>query len=276
MRVDFLHLRNSTIMRQLLILISSLFIAFISFAQSKNLAGVYGSTMLSLQVKFNPDSTFEYSTKGLHPTFYRWENFYEKGNWTVCGDTVILNPGLPKKVYVEAAFNEEKNNYRDSLLLTFNHIKRYYDENGTIIKTDTLQIDQLDYSFNELKKKNRTRVSPHRLNTCTFAGYIPKGIITTSRTIAIQKPAEAIHSIFIGCYELQGTKEFVVNDPLANHFTLNVYSNYYKDGQIRQVKFLLKGDNVLYTKQKANGSFEKDNIWSGGSENKLKKQKSGG
>jgi hypothetical protein len=177
---------------------------------------------------------------------------------------------LQKKVYVESAFTEEENKETGSLLLTFHHIKRWFDANNVIIKTDTLQIDQLDYSFNELKKRNRTRVSPHRSSRCTFAGYIPKETITTNHTISVQKPADNIKRIFVGCYELQGTKEFIVKNPDANHFTLNVYSNYYADGQIRQVKFLVKNEKVLYTRQKANGEFEKDNIWTA-TENKIKK-----
>jgi len=82
-----------------------------------------------------------------------------------------------------------------------------------------------------------------------------------------------IKSIFIGCYELQGTKEFIIQNSNSNHLTLNVYSNYYEDGQIRQMKLLIK-IKYLYTKQKANNEFEKDNFWSN-TDSKLKKQKTG-
>jgi hypothetical protein len=36
-------------------------------------------------------------------------------------------------------------------------------------------------------------------------------------------------------------------------------------------KFLIKDENVIYTKQKRNGEFKKDNIWSGAAE-KLTRQ----
>ena len=257
------------------IFIITFFIPAISFTQMQKIIGVYSNLLPRYQVKFNSDSTFEYTTKEMHPIFFRWEDFSEKGRWAISGDTIILNPGLQKKPFVESNFTEEENKGNEKLLLTFNHIKRWFDVNGTVVKTDTVQIDQLDYSFNKLKKRNRTRVSPHRSGNCAFAGYIPQTIITTSRSIAIERPAQIINSIFIGCYELQGTKEFVVTNPGANHFTLNVYSNYYQDGQIRQMKFLVKNDKYLYTRQKANGKFEKDNIWTA-TENKIKKQKSAG
>ena len=128
--------------------------------------------------------------------------------------------------------------------------------------------------FNELKKKNRTRVANHFTTRCAFAGYIPNELITTSRTISISKPTTEIKSIFIGCYELIETKEFKVDNRKSNSFTLNVYSNYYQDGQIRQMKFLIKNNRVLYTRQKENGKFEKDTIWHP-TDAKLIKQKGG-
>jgi hypothetical protein len=187
----------------------------------------------------------------MHPTFHRYESFSEKGRWALSGDTIILNPQLPKKKYTESDFIEQENPGNKNLMLTFNHIKRYFDNNDNIIKTDTVQIDQLDYSFNELKKKKLTRVVPHLTPRCAFAGYIPKEVITADRTIYIRRPAEKIKSIFIGCYELQGTKEFIIKNQKSNHLTLNIYSNYYQEGQIRQMKFLIKNKkNIHKTKRK--------------------------
>src|SRR4030095_12789914 len=146
------------------------------------------------------------------------------------------------KPFVESDFQEQQTKDSLALLLTFNHIKRSFDSNGNLIKVDTVQIEQLDYSFNTFKKKKRTRVTQHRSSRCTFAEYIPKKIITTNRTISLSKPAAELNSIFIGCWELQGTKKFLIKNPNANHFTLYIYSNYYQDTQIRQKKFLIKSD----------------------------------
>ncbi len=245
-----------------------------AFSQSPHIAGTFTNIPDGVQVTFNNDSTFQYVADMISPIFYRWEKLSEKGRWIIKGDTIILNPGLTKKIYVESDFKEEKIEGDTNLSITFNHIKRYFDADGNIVSTDTLQIERLDYAFNEKTKKNLVRVSPHKMVRCTFAGYIPKEIITTDRTISVHKPAATINNIFIGCYELQGTKQFVVKDPGSNHFTLNVYSNYYLDGQIRQMKFLIRNENVLYTKQKGNGEFEKDNTWTN-TDTKLKKQKNG-
>lgn len=243
------------------------------FAQSKDISGTYTGIFPEPEIIFNADSTFAYNTKGYHPNFYPFEKFSEKGRWTLNGDTIILNPQLAKKTFVESSFAEEQQPGEEKILLTFNHIKRYFDAAGNIIKTDTVQITQLDYAFNELKKKNITRVTPQRTVRCAFAGYIPKEIITNERSISVTKPGEEIQSIHIGCYELQNTKEYIVHNPLSNHFTFNVYSNYYDDGQLRQVKLLVKNNHLIYTRQKENGQFEKDNIWSSANA-KLKKQKS--
>ena len=240
----------------------------------QKIVGTYENVMPRIQVTFNSDSTFEYVAKEQHPTFYRFESFSEKGKWTLSGDTIILNPNLTKKIFVESDFKEQQNLGDTNLLLTFNHIKRYFDGNGNVIKTDTLQIDRLDYSFNELKKKKLTRVARHSTTRCAFAGNIPKEVITSNRTISLPRQAEKISSIFIGCYELQGTKEFTITNPNSNHLTLNVYSNYYQDGQIRQMKFLRKNEKVLYTRQKENGDFEKNNIWID-TDGKLTRQKGG-
>lgn len=240
----------------------------------RKVVGTYGNAMPKIQVTFNSDSTFEYVTKEQHPTFYRWEDLSETGKWTLSGDTIILNPNLTKKLFVESDFQEQQTLDDTNFLLTFTHIKRYFDANGNIIKTDTFQIERLDYSFNELKKKKLTRVANHLTTRCASAGYIPKEVITTNRTISIPRPAGNINSIWIGCNELQGTKEFIITNPNSNQLTLNVYSNYYQDGQIRQMKFLRKNERVLYTRQKQNGQFEKDNIWIG-TDAKLTREKGG-
>ncbi|RZL43998.1 MAG: hypothetical protein EOP00_21850, partial [Pedobacter sp.] len=136
--------------------------------------------MPEIQVTFNADSTFEYVTKEQHPTFNRWEDFSEKGKWTLSGDTIVLNPNLKKKIFVESDFSEQENIGDTTILITFNHIKRYFDVNGKLIRADTFQMDRLDYSFNELKKKKITRVAKHSTTRCAFAGYIPKELITSN------------------------------------------------------------------------------------------------
>ncbi len=246
------------------------------FGQAKKVVGSFnnGIALPAIVVTFHADSTFEY-TSMEHPTFYRWEYFSEKGKWSVSGDTIILNPQLDIKPFVEYELQEQNASNDTAVTMTFNHIKRYFDANGNVIKADTLQIKQLDYAFNELKKKKLTRVAEHPTTRCAFAGYIPKEIITPHRRISVPRPAEKLRSIFIGCYELQGTKEMIIRNPDAGYFTLNIYSNYYQDGQMRQRKFLIKNENNLYTAQKANGAFVKDNIW-GGTGPKLKRKKGGG
>lgn len=241
------------------------------FGQRQNIIGTYsnGITVPKLIITFNPDSTFTYSSTE-HPTFYRWEEFSEKGKWTVSADTIILNPQLDNKPYVEFHFQEQKIENDTAIFLTFNHIKRYFASNGNLVRADTVQVDRLDYAFNEFKKKKLTRVAIHHTTRCAFAGYIPPEIITTNRTIAVQKPHKQLKSIFIGCYELQGTKEFQIKDPTSNYLSLNIYSNYYLDEQIRQKKLLIKNENLLYSRQNLNGKFDKGN-WS--SETRLKKVK---
>jgi len=244
--------------------------------QQRNIVGAFTSGILSTtSVKFNADSTFEYESKWEHPVFFTAEqHFYEKGRWTLSGDTILLNPQLPKRIFVESDFSEEQTGNDTTLILTFNHVKRHFDSAGKFISADTVQIDRLDFAFNEWKKKNLTRVAYHRTTRCAFAGYIPKEVITGERAISGKRPAENLNSIFIGCYELQGTKEFLIKDPKSNHFTFNVYSNYYQDGMIRQRKYLIKNSNVIYTKQKEDGGFYKDNVWSGASDFRLERVKS--
>lgn len=221
--------------------------------------GTFTSIMGDVSVTFFPDSVFSYVSSGPHPTFYRWEDFSEKGTWSTRGDTILINPHLPGKEFVETEFIEGSPGYDSTLLLlTFNHIRRYFDHHDQLYRADTQQIQRLDYAFNTFDRNNLTRVAPNRTTRCFFAGFIPKEVITAQQTISVKKPAEKISSIFIGCYELQGTRKFIISDPFAGHLILNVYSNYYLNGQLRQLKFLRRGKNLLYTRQKENGRFMKD------------------
>ncbi|MEO8762993.1 MAG: hypothetical protein ABI416_01840 [Ginsengibacter sp.] len=259
-------------MKRIIFTILSTFVSIAAFSQPGKISGTYANVVSGVTVTFSGDATFRYVTRE-HPTFYRYEDFSENGHWSLSGDTIILNPQLEKKAFVESDLIEEENKGDTNLLLTCNHIKRYIDPYGNTIKTDTLQIRSLDYSFNEIKKQKRVRITAQPTVRCSFAGYIPKEIITANRTNLIRKPAGTITSIFFGCFELQGTKEFMIRNPRSNHLTLNVYSNYYQDGQIRQLKFLIKNANVLYTGQKNNGAFIKDNTRTT-TDSKLKRQKS--
>jgi len=79
----------------------------ICFGQTRNIIGTYSNVVAvpKLIVKFNSDSTFESTA---HPTFFRWEDFSEKGNWTIISDTLILNPQLESKPFVESDFHEQE------------------------------------------------------------------------------------------------------------------------------------------------------------------------
>lgn len=267
-------------MRPLLTMLAILS-SVLSFAQDRNIIGTYkdfkdllGQHQIS--VTFNPDSTFQYQAHGS-PVFYFdhfGESFSEKGKWTMVGDTIILNPQLERKTFVESEVLEQANPADTGLMLTFNHINRWIDPQGNVVRTDTDQIWRLDYAFNERKKKNTRRVSPHRTVRCAFAGYIPKEIITQDRSIVVEKPQEPIRLIYIGCYEQQGTKAFPIKNPASTRLTFNVYSNRYQDGLLRQVKWLAKENgSLLYLKQKSNGKFRKGLLWAGPQDNILKKQK---
>lgn len=232
-------------------------------AQTRQVAGTYANMTKSYHLYLYTDSTFSYQTTYDHPVFWGDRDFSEQGRWTLSGDTVVLNPQLPLKAFVETELQEQAVAGDTNVLLTFNHIKRYYDAQGALMRADTVQVRQLDFAFNDFKKHSRRRVAEHRSVRCTFAGYIPKEIITPDRTIAVARPVTGIQKIYIGCWEMSGTKPFPVADPQATRFVFNVYSNYYADGLIRQMKFLVKNNKVLYTQQRPDGSFVKDNIWHG-------------
>ncbi len=215
-------------------------------AQTRNIIGQYSSvaSLDQMSITLHADSTFEYRS-AADPNFYRIEPFHEKGKWSLQSDTIILNPQLERKPFVEYGLQEAQLKDYNKVLLSFNHIKRYFDAKGSITRQDTVQIDRLDFAFNALKKKNLRRVTGRATTRCAFAGYIPPETITNDKTVSVEKPAEPLTRIYIGCYELQGTKAFDIADPLSNHFTFNVYSNYYQDGQLRQKKVVVKNDNSL-------------------------------
>lgn len=229
-------------------------------AQQRSIVGKYNIPSATATMTFNADSTFEYNAKE-NRVIYWLDQLNEKGRWVRNGDTVILNPQLAKRPIIESEFKEDGASADNNLTLTFNYIKRYFDANGAVVKTDTLQMDGVEYAFNKLKNKNRVRVASHRMVRCTFAGYIPKETITNSRTITVQKPVDGLKCIYVYSFEQQGIKAFPISNPNASHLTVNVYTNYYQDGRIRQMKLLIKNKNVLYAQQNDDGSFQKDSFW---------------
>jgi len=239
------------------------------YSQQRQISGTYYNAWSGVEISFLEDQSFVYKSNFDNPIFYRYEPIVESGHFAISGDTLILNPGLNPKPFVETTFSQS-GIAGDSVTLTCNHIRRYFDVEGKLVRADTSQLVMLDFAINEWKKSTRRRVAPRRQVRCTFAGFIPKEIITSDRSITIARPAEGIHRIFIGCYEMQGTKEFSVNDVGANEFTLDIFSNYYEDGQIRQMKLLIKNDKYIYTHQREDGSFERDSVWDN-TEKKLKK-----
>ncbi len=256
-----------------IILLTLIFFTSVCLGQTPKIIGAYSAKfcITDFRIVFNADSTFIY-TSDLHPNFYRLEKFVEKGQWTLSSDTIILNPQLSSKPFIETDFQEAKAENDSLLYLTINHIIRQFAKNGNIISIDTLQVGRLDYSFNEFKKKKMNRVAERPTINCAFEGHIPPETITSERTIEIVRPLEKLESVFIGCYEMQGTKEFKIKNPNSNHLTLNIFSNYYLDGQLRQKKILIKNEKILYTKQKHNGKFDRGNWYP---ETLLIKEKSG-
>jgi hypothetical protein len=240
-------------------------------AQQRQIKGTYASTISGVELNISSNSSFTYESKFDNPNFYRFEPIAESGRYSISGDTLILNPELQPKPFVETYFKENRTS-NDSLRLTFNHIRRYFDREGKVVREDTSQAMMLDFAINEWKRTTRRRVSSMRQVRCTFAGFIPQEIITSSRSINIARPAGGIQKVFIGCFEMQGTHEFAVTDAQANDFTLDMYSNYYEDGQIRQMKMLIKNDNCIYSHQRKDGSFEKNTVWNN-TDAILKKQK---
>lgn len=258
-----------------LLLLTTLFSVTTCMAQTKNIAGTYsheGFFLYNTTIVFKEDSTFEYSS-ATHPVFLLdRDHFHEKGKWTISGDTIILNPHITPRPAIQIDLKEEAIAGDTALTLTFNHVKRYFDGNDNPVIFDTVQIDRLDFAFNEWRKKNRRRVAEHPTTRCGFAGYIPKEIITEERTIVVPRPSGELKSIFVGCYEAQQTKELAISNPQSTRFTYTVYSNYYlNSGTFRQAKILIKNKNVLYTRQKTNGKFYKDFL--GDTEFKVKRVK---
>ena len=223
-------------------------------AQKKTPVGRFSQTMFPEKyLTLSSDSTFQYISE-THPLFFLEQGFSEEGKWTVAGDTIILNPHLPVLKLVETDFKEEAT-ADSTIMLTFYHVKRYHDHAGNFLRADTFQLHQLDFAFNQLKKKRLKRIAPMPSVRCAFAGYIPKEIITDNISIFVERPAEGLKSIFVGSYELQGFKEFPILNANSNKLTLTVFSNYYQDKQLRQKRILLKR-NHLYLTQKPNGKFD--------------------
>ncbi len=252
--------------RIFLILIIAVLLSNNSFSQKRySPVGVWGDDILTIYA----DSSFEMAAH--YPDFATESGFYEKGIWTVKDDTLILNPHLTPKEYIQHDFSESEVGEDTNVLLTLNHIKRTISESGEVMFRDTLLVEVADYWFNDFKKSKLRRIAVRPTPMCAFAGYIPPETITSEHTTVVEKSADSMQTIHIGCWELRGTKEFIIYNPESNRLTLNIYSNSYNDGMIRSKKILIKNKNTLLTKRNKKGKFRVD-IWTN-NYSMLKRQK---
>lgn len=252
--------------RIFLILIIAVLLSNNSFAQKRySPVGVWGDDILTVYA----DSSFEMT--GRHPEFATENEFYEKGIWIVKDDTLILNPHLTPKEYIQHDFSESQVGKDTNVLLTLNHIKRTISKSGEVTARDTVLVERADYWFNDFKKSKLRRIAVRPKPMCAFAGYIPPETITAEHTTVVERPTDSMQTIHIGCWELRGTKEFIIHNPESNRLTLNIYSNSYNDGMIRSKKILVKNKNTLLTKRNKKGKFRVD-IWTN-NYSMLKRQK---
>jgi hypothetical protein len=248
----------STLMKQFILLLTALS-ATVCMAQPKNVAGTYSCQIpgpFEDKLTLCPDSTFQYSSKH-HPHLYTWEwgyYFYENGQWTISGDTIILNPQLTPTIAVQTDFQEEEIPGDTALTLTFTLVKRYFDDHEDLIQSDTEQISEVDFAFNKKNHKTTTAVTYYEGKSRFAANTIN----TKSRTIVVPRPDEPLTSIYIFCFETnEGVKQFMIRNPQSTHLIYTVFYNFYKH-ELRQKKLLIKNENALFTKQKPNGKFYKE------------------
>lgn len=239
------------------LLILLLIISSNSFSQENFQLGYFASLTGKKTITFNDDHTFEYSDSCGHPYFLWVHSFSEKGIWERHGDTIVLNPHLEEKKYIEHDLSSYAIPSDTNILLTLNHVKRYIDADGLIKKSDTVRVKQADYYFNERSNNKQVRVAEYESN-CLWSGAPATQMIVDSNTFKTISPVGKLQKITIGCYELQATTGFVIDDPKANRIVLNIYSNYYLDGQLRRKKILIKNDQTILTEQNKSNKFYTD------------------
>lgn len=255
------------------ILLIFLLAASVGYGQAQSFtAGVFEQNLGATKLILNQDKSFELvNHPELHRVFLPCGPISDSGTWIRRKDTIILNPHLEPKTFVEYDFIESVQTGDTNILLTVNIIKRRFDSNNIITSIDTIQAERYDYWFNDGKKEGRVRVAKHHTPRCAFTGHIPKEDITQERTVTIIKPTRPLQKIHIGCYEYKGTKEFIINNSNSNRFMLNIYHNYYWGGFIRNKKVLIKNNNKLLYSRNKNGKYYHDVWWDHHSKLKRKK-----
>lgn len=241
-------------------ILALLFVACCASATGQTkVSGTFTNSKYSptLKLTFNSDSTFSYWSN-IGPYARSTSIFKEKGHWTAKGDTIILNPALEKKLLSGYQFAEQAQHpMKDSIWLTVERITNYYDRDGRLMSADTGRVSQFDLAINKNSRQNRHLVSGRPNARCAFAGYIPKEIITDARTVLVPKPAGRLEKLFVACAEFGGTREFLISNAQADQLTLQIFDNRYQDGQLRQVKYLVKNEDAIFIKQKADGKFQR-------------------
>lgn len=206
----------------------------------KPIFGTYGE--YSTRLTLNRDSTFELiGTDLVFP--YTFEIDTNKGEWTVQGDTVILNPQLGKRFPRITVLEKSTKKNNDSISVTISYYLETYEKNK-IANRSPFNFELLSIYINK-RKNYRNIVHVPKYRRCMFSSSIKRQIVIDS-TKTFNFPRQEVFKLGIYSYGFEKPIEIDINNRHANHFEITVIQPVDKERMPRSKKVIIKGKKAYY------------------------------
>mgnify|MGYP000920873779 CR=1 FL=1 len=206
----------------------------------KSIFGTYGK--YSTRLTLNPDSTFELiGTDLVFP--YTFEIDTNKGEWTVHGDTVTLNPHLEKRFPRITVLEKSILKNNDSISVKTSYYLENYEKNN-IAGRSPFNFELLSIYINK-RKNYRNIVHVPQYRHCMFSPSIKKQIVIDS-TRTFNFPRQEVLKLGVYSYGFEKPIEIDINNRHANHFEITVIQPVDKERMPRSKKVIVKGKKAYY------------------------------
>lgn len=221
-----------------------LYLSGYSQEKSKNLFGSYKAgvgDMVITELILKEDSTFELTTPD--PIFpYTHQKYTTTGNWTIEGQSVILNKDLKTRA-IKVEINEHQIDSLDCILVHINYVLDEY-ENEKPVSSGPFEFEMLTLKLNKNKwGYNIRRWESHR--TCFFVSKVKNQVLLdSSGTVRI--PRKDLESISIYTYGFDQPKVFAIKDRRTNYLEINITHSVDRERMPRNREVIIKGDKAFY------------------------------
>ena len=219
--------------------------------RTEKIIGRYSDDVTQLELK--ADSTYVLITPDyVFP--YTYQSFANRGNWTMAGNAVVLNPGkkprLPEVSLIERVISG------DSIEIKINYQTEVY-ENEVLKGQEPREFELMTLYIN--KPKNYRHLVHHPVNrVCAFAPRV-KNQYVVDHTNTVKLAKQNVEKIGVYTYGFLKTVELFPTNPNANYYEVKIIQPIDKERMPRSKKVIVKGNKAFYYEYR--GTLPTSGLW---------------